>query len=392
MLWCSLYGILTFILVSLDIDSANATWSPHVHPQSPHQSVLQYAGSDNNGQHYHHHSQQSTNTAPVRGGSTATVYQQHQQHQQYQQQSEQPNLSTEEELMIQNEQQYYQSPYSYSSDNEQQSQEQHSTTRTLAFHIPKIQLKHVSMALRLTSEWNRRLLNGINRLKHWGRGKKLHSGSEQQSSSYGDVPVNVHPSRTWQPPITSSNGLMDDDDELTVFHAKTPARRSNSDVTPRGVCYWGPDLLDYLHELANILGVITVDDDVSDNISNNGVEIPLAMIYMDRACSVETPRSNGILPCPYCTPQTVHRLCLAAFLMAIEAVHGEERMREVSMKLLSASSSSSSPALSLDIPLEELQQMVDWMRGALGDIGQVVTLEHMMEWTKSWESIFSPDR
>ena len=131
-----------------------------------------------------------------------------------------------------------------------------------------------------------------------------------------------------------------------------------------------------------------------NNINNNGIEIPLAMIYMDRACSVETPRSNGVPPCPYCTPRTVHKLCLAAFLMAIEAVHGEERMQEVSMKLLSAvaasqSQSGSSSALSLDIQLEELQQMVDWMRGALGDIGQVVTLEHMMEWTSSWESIFS---
>jgi hypothetical protein len=69
-------------------------------------------------------------------------------------------------------------------------------------------------------------------------------------------------------------------------------------------------------------------------------------------------------------------------LLAVEAVHGEQRMREISMKFLS------STGTKLDVTMAELQQMVDWMRGALGDIGLVVTVGQMMDWSRSWESIF----
>jgi hypothetical protein len=210
---------------------------------------------------------------------------------------------------------------------------------------------------------------------------------------YGDLPVNVHPSRAWQPPIPASKvgeaDNHDEDNELTVFHAKVPYQQRDAAIvtsTPRGVSHWGPDLLEYLQDIVSRLGV-----------TDDGIEIPLAMIYMDRACSVETPRSNNVQACPFCTPRTVHRLSLAALWIATEAVHGnagERRMKESMFQQTSDTNDDSNnncslSSSSLGLSEEELQQMLDWMRAALGDHGLMVTVEQMRCWSQSWESIFS---
>jgi hypothetical protein len=115
-------------------------------------------------------------------------------------------------------------------------------------------------------------------------------------------------------------------------------------------------------------------------VSSNGVEIPLAMIYMDRACSVETPRSNGVLACPFCSPRTVHRLSLVALVLAVATTSG---MGQVQLESLLQQCQKS-----CHISQEELIQMVDWMRGALGDFGLMVTVDQMKQWSLQWESIF----
>lgn len=240
------------------------------------------------------------------------------------------------------------------------------------YQPPKILLKHMSMALRLTSEWNRRLLVGVNRFKFWKKLQPKESPEKLDASEmpYGTSPVNVHPSRPWHPPIPVA--FSDDDDEhLTLFHAKTPRKEpSNTQkAEQRGVARWGPELLPYLEHVVELL-------DISD-----GVEIPLAMIYMDRSCSVETQRSNGIMACPFCSPRTVHRLSLASLLLATQAVKGlsDEEMVHQYDKVSS-----------LGIPVSQLEQMVDWMRGALGDAALMVTVEQMKDWGEYWDSIFYP--
>jgi len=230
------------------------------------------------------------------------------------------------------------------------------------FTPPKIHLKHMSMALRVTSEWNRRLIVGVNRFRFWGQ--KPDSPPEQPQS-YGQHPVNVHPTRSWLPPIQEDP--PEKEPELTIFHAKVPHNDR------RGVEHWGPELLPYLEHVVDMLG-----------ISDDGVEVPLAMIYLDRATSVETHRSNGVPPCPFCTPRTVHRLSLVALLLASEVVNGggDEYLAQIySTKLQS-----------LGIPYSQLQQMVDWMRGALGDVGLMVTVGQMKDWSQTWDAIFFPRR
>ncbi|KAG7341775.1 hypothetical protein IV203_026294 [Nitzschia inconspicua] len=378
LLWGAIYGLICWLVL---LDVSQATWSPHLHPQQQQQPPQQYYGSTS---HHHHHEYPNEYSYPSsstpgyawRGGSTAV-------------ETPRPDDGTVQE--------YPQA--------QQQQQEVESY-----FEPPTIQLKHVSLALRITSEWNRRLQEGIHKMRNWGKGRRLafskhgpttpqllhqqqqpqqphpgypYGGYQEpelvQQQPYGDLPVNVHPSRTWQPPIPSSKINQDDDEDLTVFHAKVPYQQSTTtDKTPRGVQHWGPDLLEYLQHITKLLRC-------------EGVEIPLAMIYMDRACSVETPRSNGVLACPFCTPRTVHRLSLAALFLALEATqpidnHNMESVEQYQKQLDTLFRQCQE---SLDIPQEDLVQMVDWMRAALGDSGLMVTMEQMKRWSLSWESIFS---
>lgn len=226
------------------------------------------------------------------------------------------------------------------------------------FHPPKILLKHMSMALRLTSEWNRRLLQGVHNIRHSFRGKK------EKSSQ----PVNINPTRSWQHPISESAASLEQE-ELTIFHAKAPREQEDDDAVRRGVARWGPELLPYLEYVTELLG-----------ITPSGIEIALAMIYLDRACSVDTIRNNGCSPCPFCTPRTVHRLSLVALLLATVAVRGEED----TFIYINAVESS------LGIPAQQLELMVEWMKAALGDEGRFVTVGQMQVWSRTWDSIFPP--
>lgn len=153
----------------------------------------------------------------------------------------------------------------------------------------------------------------------------------------------------------------------------------------------------YLEHIADLLGIDVATNDDDDDTGQqhqrkHGVEIVLAMIYLDRACSVETPRSHGVPPCPFCTPRTVHRLSLAAMVLSSAAVraspsqrpaaanHGESDEQQQLLSKLS---------LSLGIPPAQLQHMVEWMKAALGDEGMYVTPEEMRSWSRSWEAFFS---
>ena len=239
--------------------------------------------------------------------------------------------------------------------------------KEVPFEPPKIRMKHMSMALRLTCEWNRRLSAGVNRFRFLGKNKGKTNSDERQEQQ--NIPVNINPSRPWNPPIPEySNDLGVE--ELTIFHAKTPREtESPSDELRRGVARWGPELLPYLEHVVKMLG-----------ISSKGVEIPLAMIYLDRACSVETIRSNGSPPCPFCMPRTVHRLSLIALLLATQAAGSQEKTMDEHFQDLE----------SLGIPVNQLEQMVDWMRSALGDDGLFVTVGQMRVWSQNWNAIFFP--
>jgi hypothetical protein len=460
--WCII------LLVSIDISTA--TWSPHQHPSNL--SSLSSSSSTTTSQRNYHSSHNNNNNnnnnierAAVRrqqyiingdtprGGSTILqpppppppLHMSQERHESdFGTQQEQDDYHRRDDHNYH----HYNSPEHHHRQDQDQNQGQNQEERT-TFFSPKIHLKHVAEALLRTSEWNRRLRQG---LKYWGtRHLKRYNNNNnnnieyhQQQHQYKDqqqdlhdnfypqhqnlhqnVPVNVHPSRTWQPPIQSSSGRLLEDEELSLFHAKIPHPRrslssSSSDIVNENgydkfeeekdvdddndeeeeeqeevtkkhdelydendIRYWGPDILPYLEYICDKLG-----------IDKNGIEVSLAMIYMDRACSVETSRSNGVPACPFCTPRTVHRLSLAAFLISLQAVRGqtggggEQQQQQFEqqyqqLQLLS---------VSLGIPLLQLEQMVEWMRSALGDSGLFVTMEEMISWNRSLEMIFSSSK
>jgi len=160
--------------------------------------------------------------------------------------------------------------------------------------------------------------------------------------------------------------------KLTVFHAKNPRISKESTQVLRGCSRWGPDLSEFLYQLADAL-----------RIQRAPVILPLAMMYLDRACSEETPRHNAssLPPCPYVTPRTVHRLVATAIVIAMKQVNGGAT-KEYWEKIES---------LLLDISFEEFQQSLYWMTGATGDIGLYVQQNDVFQWKYTWDGSFLVD-
>jgi len=105
------------------------------------------------------------------------------------------------------------------------------------------------------------------------------------------------------------------------------------------------------------------------------------MMYLDRACGEETPRSyaSSLSPCPYVTPRTVHRLVIAAVVIAMKQVHGGTTGEywEKIQSLLS------------DVSFDEFQESLFWMTGATGDIGLYVEQNDVFHWKYAWDCSFS---
>lgn len=228
-----------------------------------------------------------------------------------------------------------------------------------------MELNDVSLSLRYTCEMNRRLNAAVK------RSASIHDSEPEATTNRsvhhnpavsmqrGGQMVHVHPSQQWEPPIRMASD--DYDNVVTIFHAKEPRE------TRTGVKRWGPDLLLYLQHLTSAL-----------NIQKDPLVLQLAILYLDRACSVETPRSNGQEKCPYLVPQTVHRLLLTSLLIATKAVH--------------PSNSIESQLSSLGIPPQQLNQMQEWMKQSLGDMGVYVSQSQLSEFNETWERTFrSPE-
>jgi hypothetical protein len=181
--------------------------------------------------------------------------------------------------------------------------------------------------------------------------------------------------------------------ELTIFHAKRPRVSPNRQLT--GISRWGPDLSPYLEHLLGVLGLNPsaasrggAEAPSSDAGSLSSTVLTLALLYADRAASVETPRSNGCPAVPYLAPRTCHRILLASVLLAYEAVFpvtnptaGSDGTRTVPELYRRVSES-------LGLPPQDLHQMVAWLKGALGDPGWFVAPDELLEFQQLWDSAF----
>ena len=233
-------------------------------------------------------------------------------------------------------------------------------------HAPNMEVEDMVMALRWTGEMNRRLQ--VN-MKSKRQDLIDHSYSPREQRA-------MDPLRGGQstPFRVASTNDADFSALLTIFHASKLRSSPEGTSVLRGAARWGPDLDKFLAQLVQILQ----QDSATADTDSFSLELALAMIYMDRACSVETPRSNGLQPCPFCTPRTVHRLTVAALLVAVESVRGSSERERLLPKVSD----------DLDIPEHQLRHMVEWTLGALGDPGFFVDPFQMQEFTQTWERRF----
>ena len=254
-----------------------------------------------------------------------------------------------------------------------------------------IKIQELSLLLRWTSEMNRRLQAAATEDEYDDDDDDVFSSAiqQQQQQQHGDTasavvtdPLRGGETSPYRIPTafvasTRSNsnkgnkpGALSSDkfENLTIFHAKTPR------TGRRGVARWGPDLDIYLHKLAELL-----------EVKEGSIEWVLALLYLDRACSVESPRSNGIPASPFLGPRTVHRLVLAALVLAVRAARAGDDQQQGAVLMNQYYSRLSS---AFGIPNQHLSLMVDWMHGALGDLGLFVATYQVQEFAEKWNLKF----
>jgi hypothetical protein len=182
---------------------------------------------------------------------------------------------------------------------------------------------------------------------------------------------------------------------------------------------------EFLQNMIRDVFDIIVPDDVKTRTSidmirrqqqqQSSLELTLAMIYLDRACSVGTPRKGNkqkqlllhgqLTICPPCTSSTLHGLILASLLLSVSSVRGvsvEEIVRNKYLQLSSLLKSNSihieqitsyqksfnrsdDDVLSLQ---QSLMEIVQIMKDSLGESGIFVSMEEMKQFRQSWELCF----
>ena len=240
-----------------------------------------------------------------------------------------------------------------------------------SFRTPSINISKMAQAIRWTSEMNR----------------KLHAAAEERrllvdpNYAFQQVPQ-FHASNL--EPLRGGGGGGDcttaayriplvgvEDPTVSIFHAPN-SRGANERHSLR----WESDFKEYLARLVEVLAPQSAKE---LQPSGAELELSLAMIYLDRATSLETPRAAGVPPCPFATPRTSKRLALTAVLLAVSSVRGIEDLTHFYAKIETA----------FGIPPSDCHKMVGWMRAALGDAGIFVTPADMREWKPLWEGRFA---
>ena len=215
--------------------------------------------------------------------------------------------------------------------------------------------ENIAHALRFSCEVNRQLSAASNSMSRL-------SPSEDESTINGSTEVSQQ-------------------EELTVFHQARPRELGGK----RGVLRWGPDLALYLEELYKALEC------------SSPMCLVYALIYLDRACSVETKRAglsvNGeVLKCPYVTPRTVHRLLLTAMVMAAKATDPEIIIKSNALgcdQYVSSSKRYAERLKAFGVSEKILAAMEAKMLAALGEEGTFVQEYQLRDCYRIWVDALS---
>lgn len=225
-------------------------------------------------------------------------------------------------------------------DDDDHSQHIHTAEEDDDFDVqpPAISIAHIAQALTLTTHLNQKIQSNIVQpTAELSKIDKLRGGGS------GGV---------WKLPLQAPTSTA----APTLFHGEVRRRR--------------PELESFVQQAVQVLS----DDDDDEN---QALELTLAMLYLDRACSLNVVRSPTTKACPFSTPQTVHRLLLTSLLLSAMAVRGDEE-RVLLRKVEDV----------FGVPVDESAAMVEWMRAAQGEVGTFVTPQEIREFRRFWERQF----
>ena len=187
----------------------------------------------------------------------------------------------------------------------------------------------------------------------------------------------------WQPKVRrpdpeSGGTYYSNPNQHTIFHADSP-RNGASTESLTGLRRWGMDLHHYIEQICRAMEC-------------SGEDIPLmlarALIYLDRACSVDTERHYGYngessQPCPPLLPRTVHRLVLAAMVLSCRVGRGQGGIEydgaycEISTLF--------------GVPSSSLATMEAIMRDALGVEGLWIDFYKLVHYLAAWRQKFTEE-
>ena len=214
---------------------------------------------------------------------------------------------------------------------------------------PSISVSDIAKALLYTADLNRKIQHNV------------HLTSTKPESVEDDIPK-IEKLRgggrngAFKVPLTNKKNQPG----ATVFHGVVRGPR-------------GGDLEAFLYQALDLI------TDNNDEDNDRELEMTLAMIYLDRACSLDTERKQGAEACPFSTPATVHRLLLTSLLLSASSLRtpDEAKLYKKVEK-------------TFGVPVRESENMVEWMRSAQGESGIFVTPEEMRDFRRFWEKQFSP--
>ena len=229
-----------------------------------------------------------------------------------------------------------------------------------SFQTPSINISKMAQAIRWTSQMNRKL-------RAAAEGSRLLVDTNyafQQCPQFQDS--NLEPLRGGGGDCTAAVYRIPlfgvEDSSASIFHTVN-SWRSN----------------DFKQYLARVVEILAPKGANEQQPLAAELELSVAMMYLDRATSLETPRASGVPPCPFATPRTAQRLVLTAMLLAVSSVRCIEDMSHWYAEIETA----------FGIPTSDCHKMVGWMRAALGYVGIVVTPGDVREWKQQWESRFA---
>ena len=281
-----------------------------------------------------------------------------------------------------------------------ESEKQQSRKRTL------MDYESISLALRLTCEMNRKLL----------RSSTSHRSRRNLQQQRIQVPfgtgINTHhhynsehiqPSQNWQEGFPHS--LMNQQKHFFEEKRETTTKTSATDLfnldspsnTKRDLM---KNLPSYVKAISTILG-----------FEANPIVPAIAMIYLDRACSIETTSyhdhsqnggndygglNNNPIRCPYVTTKSVHKLYLTAIILACRTVRNEYPMSEgngyhdqYTTQYASLLREHKDELGGMSITDEELGDWLGYMVSALGSGQHLMISSDQVDWfLHQWKNLF----